>query len=367
MLPAVMSLFASASSATLTLATPVWRVKNQSFAAVCMGLGFRNDTHGWTTLTSGIAPLQIVGSSDGGKSWQLPVTDERPVVLVVGLATAKPPAPLAISTTGLLSSRYSTDGATFNVSKHATFTPNSIRAARDGRMVVAGEDSVCVSSDGGASYACHHVPLLNSGTGRDAVSPAPGVLYMSAGAWPVQHGQGRRVSERGARLKDGRLRDRLDDGYTAELWRSTDDGATWDLLHNSSGTFYFTSIDCFDKLTCVATAEGFGKASSSPGAFVFASTDGKTFRQVHKETAVGASLIDAQMLSKEEHWAAGNLGDAASAPALALHSMDGGKSYANEAGGLQGQYIQTLDFVSPSHGYAVAINQHGLCSLLEYS
>ena len=207
----------------------------------------------------------------------------------------------------------------------------------------------------------------------NAASPAPGVLYMAAGQWPVSAARSSRsLSQRAQRRASGRAGRHSaatgnDDGYTAELWRSTDGGDSWKLLLNSTGSHYFTSVDCFDEQHCALAGEGFGKASTAPGAYLFTSSDGQTFDLAHHESVDGASLVTVQMLSPTEHWAGGNLGDPPSSPALALHSTDGGKSYTNAADGIDGEYLQSIEFVSASHGLAIAINSRNQCSLLEYS
>merc|ERR1712054_440207 len=95
--------------------------------------------------------------------------------------------------------------------------------------------------------------------------------------------------------------------------------------------------------------------------------DGETFKEVHRETADGASLMAAKMLSADEHWAGGaSKAGALTAPVLALHSKDGGKTYTNEHGSIIGQMITAMDFISPQHGYATTVNALQVSSLLQY-
>merc|ERR1712110_336393 len=94
--------------------------------------------------------------------------------------------------------------------------------------------------------------------------------------------------------------------YTAELWKSSDGGKTWKNLIADKGNYYFNDIHCFDEKTCVAVGEGFSNdGSQSPGARVFLTTDGESFKEVHRESADGSSLMSARMLSATEHWAGG--------------------------------------------------------------
>lgn len=156
--------------------------------------------------------------------------------------------------------------------------------------------------------------------------------------------------------------------YTAELWKSVDGGKTWKNLIADQGNYYFNDIHCFDETHCVAVGEGFSNdGSGSPGARVFVTSDGETFKEVHRETEDGASLMAAKMLSATEHWAGGTTRVGAfTAPVLALHSKDGGQTYANEHGNVLGQMITAMDFISNQHGYATTVNALQISSLLQY-
>merc|ERR1711908_98798 len=104
-----------------------------------------------------------------------------------------------------------------------------------------------------------------------------------------------------------------------------------------------------DDSHCVAVGEGFADdGSKSPGARVYTTTDGETFKEVHREATTGAeSLMAAKMLSATEHWAGGTTrAGGLTAPLLALHSTDAGKTYTNEHGNVIGQMITAMGFVS---------------------
>ena len=119
----------------------------------------------------------------------------------------------------------------------------------------------------------------------------------------------------------------------------------------------------------MAVAEGFAQdGSTDPGAKVFVTNDGKNFTLAHSESTTGQeSLMAAKMLSKDEHWAGGTTQSGGmAAPLLALHSTDGGKTWANEDNGVKGQMITAMSFPSAAHGYATTVNALQVCSLLEY-
>ena len=78
--------------------------------------------------------------------------------------------------------------------------------------------------------------------------------------------------------------------------------------------------------------------------------------------------ISAATASQAEHWAGGTTSAGGlAAPLLALHSTDGGKTWANEDNGVKGQMITAMSFPSAAHGYATTVNALQICSLLEYS
>jgi hypothetical protein len=160
-----------------------------------------------------------------------------------------------------------------------------------------------------------------------------------------------------------------DTTYVAELWKTTDGGATWKSLLSNTGDYYFNDIHCIDETHCVAVAEGFAQdGSSDPGARIFLTTDGETFNEVHRENTTGMeSLMSARMLSTTEHWAGGtSKSGALAAPMLALHSTDGGKTHANEGASIKGNMITSLDFLSAEHGYATSLTGAQICNLLEF-
>ena len=157
--------------------------------------------------------------------------------------------------------------------------------------------------------------------------------------------------------------------YAGSIWKSADAGATWTQLLSNTGAYYFNGIDCFDETSCVAVAEGFAQdGSTDPGAKVFVTNDGKNFTLAHSGVDDGAGEPDGGEDALEvralggRHDAAGGL----AAPLLALHSTDGGKTWANEDNGVKGQMITAMSFPSAAHGYATTVNALQICSLLEY-
>jgi hypothetical protein len=370
-----------------------WAILQGAFSVMTVGIAFHNDTTGWTSVSKGSTPM-FVETLDGGRTWA--DTVEGSAVMPMALAATKAPSPIRVVTAGLAASKYSKDGRVFGSSRGASLLGvQSVRLNRNGSFAVqAGENEVYLSADGGATYhKSAKVPLLYESTGRYVAAPSRDVIYLTAGQWPVTGGRlisgarplSRNLAQSKTRIYRGESAMHDDGGspprsnphgeagpigmYSAELWKSSDGGKSWSKLFNSTAEFYFNEIDCFDETHCVAVGEGFGKdGSTSPGARVYVTDDGLTFKLAHHDKRDGASLMSAKMISRNEHFAGGSAGEEATDPILALHSKDAGGSYIDEGAdsGIVGHMITAMDFASSSHGYATTVNALQLCSLLEY-
>jgi len=206
------------------------------------------------------------------------------------------------------------------------------------RMILTQASGPSISTTDGALYSCHKVPYKYGQAGRYSSSPSANVIYHTAGTWPSQSQPRDDLLEvtRNLRIvrKSGSVsyevgpREHKQNGnstkYTAELWKSSDGGKTWKNLIADEGNFYFNDIHCIDDTHCVAVGEGFAKdGSKNPGARVYVSNDGETFKLAHQESTTGGeSLMAAKMISATEHWAGGSTkAGGLAAPLLALHSL----------------------------------------------
>jgi len=370
------------------LASPEWKIINKGFSAITIGIGFQNDQTGWTTFTDGSSLPSTVKTTDGGATWN-PVKNQTGIrVLTSGLA-AKKGEETGVASVGVLQSdSWSADGDIFKQSIGAPMASQDAKF-EGGKLWIGGANGPCYSTTGGHTYKCTTVPLVNAGTGRYVSSPAENVIYFTAGSWPSdqssrawtegaeKHHQLTRVLKTVINSETGAARYEIttdfsandDESYVAELWKSTDNGATWKSLLSSSGDFYFNDIHCIDETHCVAVGEGFPQdGSSAPGARIYLTQDGETFNEVHRENTTGLeSLMTARMLSTTEHWAGGTTKSGALfAPALALHSKDGGNTHTNEGSSIAGNMFTSMDFVSSEHGYATALTGAQICNLLEF-
>ena len=365
-----------------------WKIKKLVFSAVSIGVAFKDDRTGWSSATDGNHPMKIVKTTDGGISWN-PVANQTVMGLMMGIDASSTPS-LDVASTGLGANKFSTDGDHFKSSLLGPAVSQSVQV-RDGRVLLATGKGVCLSPNGGIAYKCMKADVLQT-LGRYASSPSEQVIYLTAGEWPGTKdgsstagmqltsalrlknlsfvtGDSRLVLEmdRAASFADGGAAPAPppppEAGYKAQIVKSTDGGQTWTSLFMDTGNFYFNGIDCFDDTHCVAVGEGFGQdGSASPGARVYVTTDGKTFKLMHHEQADGSSLMAAKAFSPTEHAAGGRFEGG-----LSLHTSDSGKTYAKKGGHVSvPMAITAFSFVSPTHGFATAINKLQLCSMLEF-
>jgi len=382
MLCAVTSIFAAAPELD-------WKVKKLEFSAVSIGVAMKDEKVGWSSFTNGAGPIEIIKTDDGGTTWKQ-VQNQTKALMIMGVDLSTDPS-LDVVTTGMLSTSYSADGNIFKGAFGAPFISQSIKAEGDGRVVMAADGGACLSTNGGHTFACKKVPFKFGPLGRYVSSPSSKVIYITAGMWPshsnataaeVQVTANLRVVNRklvlGSRqaLEMGPAPPTLsasaarqpssgqpNSGYHAELWKSEDGGETWTSLISDAGNFYFNDIDCFDETHCVAVGEGFGRdGSAAPGARVYVTSDGKTFKLAHHDEVDGSSLMAVKMLSATEHHVGG-----VGRGWVALHSTDGGGTYKPLGSKVHGGHmITSLTFPTNSHAFATSISQLQICSLLEY-
>ena len=405
-----------------------WTVLDKTFSAVSIGIAFHDENTGYTTFTDGSSAPQIVKTTNAGLNWT--AVGSGSVVMPMGFA-ASHDSSTHVASVGVLSNDYSTDGTTFQKSRLGPFASQSVKYEA-GRFVAAKTDGAAHSTTGALWTSTSKPALKYPGTGRYVASPSKDVIYLTAGQWPhapppppsagantvkltrnlrVHHSDkwmSARFEPVGAEASDLSVEANTT-GYTAELWKSEDDGKTWASLLSVDGEFYFNDISCADDNTCIAVGEGFSQdgstspvrrpppltppatycpppsppppthptpqrasllaaASPSQGARVYVTTDGKTFAKKYQGED-GSSLMAAKSISATEHWAGGiSKAGAAFAPTLALHSTDTGATWANDpsTSKVTGQMITAMDFVG-GVGYATTVNGLQISSLLKYS
>merc|ERR1712127_573520 len=167
--------------ATAVADTPEWKIIQKGFSAVTIGIGFKDDTEGWTTFTDGSSAPSTVRTTDGGATWNA-VNQTGVHILTTGMAAAKGDNYHVASVGALESDSHSTDGVTFKQSLGAPLVSQDVKY-QNGQFWAAGPNGPC-SSKTGATYKCLTVPLANPQTGRYVSSPADNVIYFTAGSWP---------------------------------------------------------------------------------------------------------------------------------------------------------------------------------------
>lgn len=381
MLTLTTSLAALAAPAVAApLADADWTIKKLSFSAVSIGVYFKDASNGWSSFTDGSSGISLTKTTDGGSTWNT-VNNQTSDLMIMGVdGTA---SPLSVATTGMLGTEVSNDGNNFVRSRGAPFISQSIRAYDDGRVVLATDSGVYVSSDAGKSYTAKAIPASILKTpARYAAAPSAKVIYVTAGEWPSQSNKteaeltlklSSEASLRKRTFANGKSQLRLElgnpspradpSGYKAQILKSVDGGASWVSQLFDAGNFYFNGIDCIDEDHCVAVAEGFGQdGSAAPGARVYVTSDGgSTWGLTHHDTTDGSSLMAVRMRSATSHVAGGRL-----ATGISLHSADGGKTYTAKGASIKGQMITDFSFITDTHAFATSVNQLQICSLLEY-
>ena len=378
-------LAAATALATLGQAsTSDWSVKQLQFSALSIGVYFSDAKTGWSSFTDGASAIKLSKTTDGGATWAN-VANQTNSVMIMGLDGAN--EPLDVVSTGMLGTEYSTDGDAFKGSKGGPLVSQSIKSYSDGRVIVADENAVYLSADGGKTYSKKAVtPSILVTPGRYAAAPSANVMYLTAGQWPSSSNKTEaettlkltsELSIKKRTFANGGSRFALElgasqyaapnpappTGYGADIYKTADGGKTWTSVFHDAGNFYFNGIDCFDEKTCIAVGEGFGHdGSKAPGSRIYGTTDGTTWTLLKSDAVDGSSLMAAKMLSATSHVAGGRL-----SAGLSYHSTDGGKTYVMKGSKVKGQMITDLSFITDTHAFATAVNNLQICSLLEYA
>ena len=271
-----LSTYTTEGALTTNASPPKWVVLQPEISAITIGVGFRNDTHGWTTAADSTNLPHIASTSDGGVTWAPVNSTTGTIMIVTAVAAARESQSAAIDVQVFgvpLASKFSIDGANFKESIGAPIAGQDAKY-QAGRMVLAGPSGPCISTRGGL-YTCHRVPLKNEATGRYASSPSKDVIYFSAGNWPragppptrptsttssstaattsahitrnlrvvASAGGGAPSLETGMEARSSSSAGGPEAQnltiYTAELWKSTDGGESWRNLLSNELNYYF--------------------------------------------------------------------------------------------------------------------------------
>jgi hypothetical protein len=174
---------------------------------------------------------------------------------------------------------------------------------------------VLLSNNEGKSWSAGNWPAgaSNFTDARYGSFPSDQVLYVTGGSWPsnklFKHSETcLSLSHKTCVSVDKKWQEAVtrhnnlyekDGGYTAALSKSTDGGKTWTIQYQDTGRFYFNDISCIDTTHCIAVAEGFSDGSQ-PGARIFQTVDGSTWKQIFMVSGNSDSLMRVRMVSRTE-------------------------------------------------------------------
>ena len=168
-------------------------------------------------------------------------------------------------------------------------------------------------------------------------------MYVNAGSWPMSSVDSKgglrgasskrhHVTQRMSVDSDGKLSyaapgakagDPSDDGFWAQVAKTTDGGATWSLvLDDSTSGFYPNDMDCFDEDHCAMAVEGADASGAVFGAIMTTSDGGANWATT--DTSMSMAMMGAKMRSATEAWGAGSSSEALGA---FFQTTDGGATW----------------------------------------
>jgi len=216
-------------------------------------------------------------------------------------------------------------------------------------------EGVGISTDGGALFKTYDAKLTTEA--RYGAFPATNTWYVAAGEWPssgdddaTPTGTNGRVSipkrlrKSALQRPDGHFPRSLAEVappapaccYKAQITGTTDGGATFTTLFNSTGEFYFNSIDCSPSTPtkCCAVGEGFTDGTSCGSRIHCTQDGGSTWSRTYWSPCTSSaqySLMELRYVSDTEVWAVGSELNSLFASAQFLHSLDGGQTWAQDS------------------------------------
>jgi len=251
-----------------------------------------------------------------------------------------------------------------------------------------GGNGVAVSTDSGATFVFINISTLKTES-RYGAFPSAKVWYISAGEWPdnddgdtndrITNNQKNNNHKKSFQLTkritvggdkhsqysvtmNERNGDIIDNGWKAQIVKTTDGGVTWTSLFFDEGNFYFNQITCPSEDHCCAAGEG-DQTSNEPGIRFWCTIDGgNTWQNSFFDPNPNLSVMAIQYISENEFWAGG--GDFKGFVGYLWHTVDGGVAWEFET--LKDVYIQDLTFPDATVGYATAFNVMSQSSFLTY-
>jgi len=283
---------------------------------------------------------------------------------------------------------YTNDGENFDASllQVGLLQTQAMYANGGGRFAYVGQynsnQGVAVSKNGGVSFKGAWLPKdFSVAPARYGAFPTEDVMYVTGGSWPSSdNNKVSGVHELTEKLRfnshTGKYEERTpvlgdaNNTYTAMIAKSSDGGATWEKQYESTGEFYFNGISCASATVCMAVAEGFGSdGSSEPGAHVFKTEDGKTWKEVfvYGNATIPGSAMDVKMLSETEAWVGFSYAVSTFNSGAAMgHTTDGGKTWSIGATMPGVGTVTQMSFVDDNTAFAAAVTVYQISTVLAF-
>mmetsp|Transcript_110234 Transcript_110234/g.321022 ORF Transcript_110234/g.321022 Transcript_110234/m.321022 type:complete len:387 (-) Transcript_110234:119-1279(-) len=296
-----------------------WTIDDSCSDLISYGLGVADATHAvaGTSSSAGAEPAFYNGS------WTF--THGSPSGAIMDIASLPNNEVAVYSTFGgpYLSSD---QGESWTHVAGAVNPAQSVQAFNGDSFGITGEFStqelryfggVIMSTDKGATWNSYEID--GAQYARYGDFPSATTWYVTEGGWPTGAGaeafahaapnleEGYELSANIRVGKQDNSNKKASTGYTANIWKTSDGGKTFEKVFSSAATdsFYFNAISCGSETSCVAVAEGEVPDTKIiiPQSFAYHTENGgKTWKKVFDGGDAYKSLMGVKMVNELEGW-----------------------------------------------------------------
>jgi hypothetical protein len=373
-----------------------WTITHYNFATIGIAVAFPQKDQGIVPVAMSDGSAFVWETTNGGKTFAA-----VPNAVDAGFFTAAAAGgttgvvgdALSLECSDLANGSYSFSRATIKSGKRDVllWESQNVEVFPDQNTYgCAGQDGAGVNGVAVSGPNCYTWNAINISElvteSRYGAYPSATTWYISAGQWPgndslaAAHPNIVKMLTKNialVRAEDGSVHHEVlwdenaprgkpgqnDNGWIAQIAKTTDAGQTWTSVFEDWGNFYFNQITCPSEDHCCAVGEG-DQTSSAPGIRIWCTVDGgNTWQNSFFDANPNFSIMAIQYISENEFWAAG--GDFQGFKGYLWHTVDGGVAWEYE--NLNDVYVQDLCFPSESIGYATAFNIESQSSFLTYS